>query len=87
MVSSFEFQPHTWADNEHADAHTGWVRTSWEAMRPHTTGDPYLSFLGDERSDRVRVAYGPEALERLVELKTRYDPDNVFRLNQNIAPR
>lgn len=77
----------TWQDESDEDAHTGWVRKSWEAMRPHTTGDPYLNFLGDEGSDGVRAAYGPETFERLVDLKTRYDPDNVFRLNQNISPR
>lgn len=76
-----------WEDDADADVHRTWVRQSWEAMRPHTTGDPYLNFLADEGSDRVRAAYGPEAYDRLVELKTRYDPDNVFRLNQNISPR
>ena len=40
----------TWQDESDEDAHTGWVRKSWEAMRPHTTGDPYLNFLGDEGS-------------------------------------
>jgi FAD/FMN-containing dehydrogenase len=77
----------TWADVDQTDVHTGWVRESWEAMRPHTTGDPYLNFLADEGSDRVRAAYGPEAFDRLVELKTRYDRGNVFSLNQNISPR
>ena len=77
----------TWGNDEDADAHTGWVRESWEAMRPHTTGDPYLNFLADEGSERVRAAYGPEAFDRLVELKTRYDLGNVFSLNQNIRNR
>ncbi len=77
----------TWEDEEDAGAHIGWVRESWEAMQPHTTGDPYLNFLGDEGTDRVRAAYGSEAYDRLVDLKTRYDPDNVFRLNQNIIAR
>lgn len=77
----------TWADVEQTDAHTRWVRESWNAMRPHTSGDPYLNFLGDEGSDLVRAAYGPETFDRLVELKRRCDPDNVFRLNQNISPR
>lgn len=76
-----------WDDDEHADVHRTWVRQSWEAMGPHTTGDLYVNFLADEGSDRVRAAYGREAYDRLVELKTRYDPDNVFRLNQNISPR
>ena len=58
-----------------------------DRMRPHTTGEPYLNFLADQDSDRVRAAYGPEAFDRLVELKTRYDRGNVFSLNQNISPR
>ena len=55
-----------------------------DAMRPHTTGAAYLNFTADD--DRVRGAYGEEKYARLVELKDRYDPDNVFRLNQNIKP-
>lgn len=77
----------TWQDEEGAQASIDWVRESWETMQPHTTGDPYLNFLGDEGTDRVRAAYGSDAYDRLVDLKTRYDPDNVFQLNQNIIPR
>lgn len=76
-----------WHDDKDAERHVGWVRRSWEAMQPHTTGDPYLNFLGDEGHDRVQAAYGREAYSRLVDVKTRYDPDNVFHLNQNIIPR
>jgi FAD/FMN-containing dehydrogenase len=46
----------------------------------------YVNFLMDEGQDRVRAAYGPEKYERLVAVKRRYDPDNFFRLNQNIQP-
>lgn len=77
----------TWEDEGDAGPHIGWVRESWEAMQPHTSGDPYLNFLGDEGTDRVRAAYGSEAYDRLVDIKTSYDPDNVFHLNQNIIPR
>lgn len=45
----------------------------------------YVNYLDEDDRDRVRAAYGPNC-ERLVELKRRYDPENVFRLNQNIAP-
>jgi FAD/FMN-containing dehydrogenase len=58
-------------------------RAFCEAMRPHTTGAPYLNFTGE---DRVRQAFGEVKYARLVALKDRYDPDNLFRLNQNIQP-
>jgi hypothetical protein len=68
------------------DQHIAWVRDTWSAIRPHSTGDPYLNFLGDEGQERVRAAYGEEAYARLVALKQTLDPENVFHLNQNIAP-
>jgi FAD/FMN-containing dehydrogenase len=46
----------------------------------------YVNFLGDEGQDRVREAYGAATYDRLAELKARHDPDNLFRLNQNIRP-
>lgn len=47
----------------------------------------YVNFLMDEGEDRIREAYGPEKYDRLETLKRRYDPTNLFRLNQNIAPK
>jgi hypothetical protein len=55
-------------------------------MQLHSTGGVYVNFLGDEGDKRVRAAYGEAKYERLAALKTRYDPDNVFRVNQNIRP-
>jgi FAD/FMN-containing dehydrogenase len=46
----------------------------------------YVNFMMDEGDERVRQAYGPAKFDRLKALKRRYDPDNVFRLNQNIPP-
>ena len=55
-------------------------------MRPHATGGVYVNFLSqDEGEERVRAAYGAN-YPRLVALKNRYDPANLFRLNQNIKP-
>jgi hypothetical protein len=54
-------------------------------MQPHSTG-VYVNNLGIEGTDRVRAAYTPATYDRLVGLKNRYDPRNMLRLNQNIAP-
>ena len=73
---------------EPADDQTlvSWVRRATEAMEPYGTGARYVNFLADEGEAGVRSAYEDETLERLRGLKQRYDPTNVFRLNQNIAP-
>jgi FAD/FMN-containing dehydrogenase len=62
-----------------------WVRDFWSALEPHHTS-VYVNFLMEEGADRIREAYGPAKLGRLQALKRRYDPDNRFRLNQNIPP-
>jgi hypothetical protein len=62
-----------------------WVRGFWSALAPHHTS-VYVNFLMDEGEERIRQAYGPEKYDRLKALKRHYDPDNFFRLNQNIAP-
>jgi hypothetical protein len=63
-----------------------WARRASSAMRPFMSGGAYVNYLADADAETVRAAYGP-AYERLVTLKERYDPHNVFRLNQNIRPR
>jgi len=67
------------------ERHIAWVRQTWEAMQPFSIGG-YVNFMSDEPANRLRAVYGPEKYERLVALKRRYDPENVFRHNQNIAP-
>jgi FAD/FMN-containing dehydrogenase len=68
------------------DEHIEWCRGVFDAMSPHSTGGVYVNTLGDEGSDRVRASYGEATWRRLVAVKARWDPDNVFHLNQNIAP-
>jgi FAD/FMN-containing dehydrogenase len=62
-----------------------WVRDFWSDLEPHHTG-VYVNFLMDEGEERVRQAYGPDKYDRLKALKRRWDPGNLFRLNQNIPP-
>lgn len=68
------------------DEEREWVRDFWSALEPHQTGGTYVNFLMGEGEERVREAYGAKKYERLKALKRRYDPDNLFRLNQNIPP-
>jgi FAD/FMN-containing dehydrogenase len=74
-----------WQEPAEDAAHITWARDFFAAMQPYATG-VYVNNLGVEGADRVRAAYAPETYERLVALKDRYDPQNVFRLNQNVAP-
>ena len=67
------------------DEERQWVRDFWSALAPHHMG-VYVNFLMEEGEERVREAYGPEKYDRLKALKRKYDPENVFRLNQNISP-
>jgi FAD/FMN-containing dehydrogenase len=62
-----------------------WTIESWEALRPHATDGAYVNFMGDDGHERVRPSFGPN-YDRLAELKAKYDPDNVFHVNQNIGP-
>ena len=75
-----------WTDPAETARHVAWARGFSEALQPHTNGGVYVNFLGDEGEDRVRAAYGPETYARLAKVKAAYDPDNVFKLNQNIRP-
>ena len=67
------------------ESHTAWVREGWDSLRPHSNGRQYATFLSDEGFAGVQAAFG-DRLARLVALKDRYDPTNVFRLNVNIPP-
>jgi FAD/FMN-containing dehydrogenase len=74
-----------WTDHDD-ERHIGWVRATERAMRPWSTAGISVNFVSDADEQRVRRSFGARTYRRLVELKDRYDPDNVFRLNQNVAP-
>jgi len=65
---------------------TVWTRDFFEAVMPYATGRAYVNFLGNEGQERVRAAYGEAKYARLAKVKARWDPDNVFRMNQNVVP-
>jgi len=78
-----------WTDPAAKADNVRWVRALWDAMAPYSSGGVYVNYLGqeaDEGAERVKSAYGPEKYARLVALKQKYDPTNLFRLNQNINP-
>jgi FAD/FMN-containing dehydrogenase len=74
------------ADDPDAERHVRWTRDTYDALEPHGAGRAYVNFMGDEGAARVRAAYGPETYARLAALKRAYDPENLLRLNQNVAP-
>jgi FAD/FMN-containing dehydrogenase len=77
----------SWESPEDDDPNISWARNAWNDMREFSTGGTYINFLTEEEGDdRIHDAYG-ENYERLVGIKTKYDPDNLFRVNKNIAPR
>ena len=69
-----------------AERHIAWARDFFDALQPHAGGRVYVNFLGDEGPERVREAYGRAKYTSLARLKHEYDPDNFFRLNNNIPP-
>jgi len=64
---------------------TAWVRAYWQALQPHTAAGSYVNFMMEEGSERVQATYGAN-YQCLRELKRKYDPKNLFHVNQNITP-
>jgi len=78
--------PSVWLDSVDTVANIAWTRETYDAMAPYFRDARWLNYLDDDdRADAVRNAYGPN-YDRLVELKRKYDPGNVFHLNHNIDP-
>ena len=84
--AAFVLNVHTrWEDRTDDDRCVAWARDFFDATSPYATGGVYVNFMPDDEEERVRSAYG-DHYERLVEIKNKYDPTNLFRLNQNIRP-
>ena len=77
--------PATWRDAADDQREIGWARATYAAIRPHLSEGSYVNFMGDDEDDTAAAAYG-RTIERLQQVKAIYDPENTFRLNQNIKP-
>jgi len=78
----------SWTDPADNASAIAWTRDAWSEMKPFSRGGSYLNFpgQGEEGEELLRASYGSDNYDRLVKLKTKYDPGNLFRLNQNIRP-
>ncbi len=84
--SHFIMNVHTrWREPSQDKACVKWARDLFAATAPFAAGSVYINFMPDDEGNRVEEAYGPN-YSRLAKIKARYDPDNLFRLNQNIGP-
>lgn len=75
-----------WREKAMDQACTGWAKWLFEATKPHAIGTAYVNFMPEDETDRVETAYGVN-YRRLAEIKRRYDPQNLFRMNQNVKPQ
>jgi hypothetical protein len=72
-------------DSANKERISAWAKDYWNALHPHSAGGAYVNFMMDEGDDRIRATYGKN-YDRLAKIKKRYDPTNLFRVNQNIKP-
>ncbi len=82
----FVMNVHTrWREASEDETCIRWARDLFDRMAPHAAGTAYINFMPEDDGDRIETAYGAN-FKRLKEIKARYDPANVFRVNQNIRP-
>ncbi len=74
-----------WREPEQDQQCTAWARGLFEAAKPHAIGTAYINFMPGDEGDRVEAAYGGN-YKRLAQIKRLYDPENFFRMNQNVKP-
>ena len=92
-ATAFAYRDGGWAgvivgvdpDPANADLISQWARDYWQELHPTSAGGAYINFMMDEGQDRVKASYRGN-YDRLAQVKDRYDPDNVFHINQNIQP-
>jgi len=72
-------------DPADSDRMTAWAREYWSALHPYSVGGAYVNMMMEEGQDRVRASYG-DHYDQLARIKAKYDPDNLFQVNQNIKP-
>ena len=92
-ATAFSYRDANWAavivgvdpDPANREAITSWTKRYWEALHPHSAGGAYVNFMMDEGQERVQATYRGN-YERLAKVKQKYDPGNLFRVNQNIRP-
>ncbi len=79
----------SWTDHADDARAIAWTRDAWAELEDYSNGAVYLNFpgQGEEGETQLRASYGSDNYDRLVEIKTRYDPTNLFRMNQNIPPK
>jgi FAD/FMN-containing dehydrogenase len=75
-----------WPDASQNEVNTKWVRDYYEAIAPHSEAGGYVNFMAGDDQGRIKANYKGN-YDRLVEIKRKFDPDNLFHLNQNIAPQ
>ena len=74
-----------WPDPADNDANIGWVRSYYDATAPESEQGGYINFMSGDDQERIKANYRGN-YERLVDVKRKYDPDNLFHVNQNIRP-
>ena len=91
--TAWNFRDATWAevivgvdpDPAKRDVITKWAKDYWNALHPYSAGGAYINFMMDEGETGIKTSYA-DNYDKLVRVKTKYDPDNLFRVNQNIKP-
>ena len=76
-----------WENSSDDQKVISWARAFFDASAPYSTGGVYVNFMTEDEKARVKSAYKPEVWQRLVDLKSKWDPTNLFRMNQNISPK
>ena len=92
-ATAFSYRDANWAavivgvdpDPAKRETITTWTKRYWEALHPHSAGGAYVNFMMDEGQERVQATYRGN-YQRLTNLKQKYDPGNLFRVNQNVRP-